>query len=777
VRAPASKKSGRPCRDASQVTLTSRWLRFACELASGAWSIDSVAETPSLHLAAAGRIELLAPDGQVLQRDVSDATLLEIDTTELVESRSGERLQVRRAWHDGLVAVQTFELARDSAVLTASLSIETTRPVGLALRAIEPIARPDRSAANLAVAPALEYALDFGWSAAVPPRRVKLGDASEIVTTGLVTLGSSSLDRALALAFANGRDIVGEYRFQRRNDPASSVVACARAWVGDVDLAPLTRASAVLWLCVDRLDEALLRFAAQQRPTGPQVDRVDQQVELPPGGTMDRHCPVWFGLGALTKSGQGPAVQGSSPPLDERAVLDRLAGAVASGYAPALNVALLPADWRRADGDWRADPDRYSRGLRALAEVVHDARLHAGVEVAPFGTHRTSDLVRDHPTWLLRAPNGDPVPVESASGDFFALDPTNPEVREWLRALGRQLAEWGFDAVRVDCSASVLSPGWQQNGTLSPLAAFRAGLAALRSGLAGRPIAVSGGPLFATLDRAEVVETDSRPLSRADPASLLRAFLGQGGPLASAGPLRVNMPEQTLDEARAAATIACFAGGALLLDESAVPMPRERSRLVEVCLPPLRATFLPVDPFATAGPRLFRATIRQRWEEWQLVVALNPSSEPAAIAVPFASLGIRGQHHAFEFWRQQYLGAFADNVALDSVSAGGCQVIALRPVQRLPQVVGTSLHVGLGAVDVQDVRWRDDSADLSLSLTAVGDREGAVTIALPAGWTPGSVRGSGGHFAISPLAPGLLRLDCRFRDLAEPQITFWPESP
>jgi hypothetical protein len=310
-----------------------------------------------------------------------------------------------------------------------------------------------------------------------------------------------------------------------------------------------------------------------------------------------------------------------------------------------------------------------------------------------------------------------------------------------------------------------------------PLAAFRKGLAALRSGLAGLSIAMSGGPLFAAVDLVAVVETDRRSLRRADSAPLLRAFFGQCGPLASAGPLRVNAPDQTLDEARAAATIACFAGGTVLLDESAIPLPRERSRVVEVCLPPLRAAILPVDPFAPSGPRLFRATIRQRWEEWQLVVAVNPLARPDAIVVPFASLGIRGQHHAFEFWRQVYLGAFGESITLGSVPPGGCQVVALRPVQRMPQVVGTSLHVGLGAVDLQDVRWRDDSADLSLSLTAVGDREGTITIVVPFGWTPGSVRSSGGHFAICPLSPGLLRLDCRFRDLAEAQITFWRESP
>src|SRR5262249_7927791 len=163
------------------------------------------------------------------------------------------------------------------------------------------------------------------------------------------------------------------------------------------------------------------------------------------------------------------------------------------------------------------------------------------------------------------------------------------------------------------------------------------------------PIISSAGPLFAALDLAAIVETDERPLRRADPRPLLRAFLGLCGPLASAGPLLINASGQSLDEAKAAATVAALGGGAIMLgDVAAGPLRRERGRVVTACLPPVPAVVLPLAPFGPGGIQLFGARIRQRWDDWLLVVALNPTEQPMAIVASFDALGIAGPHHAFE---------------------------------------------------------------------------------------------------------------------------------
>jgi hypothetical protein len=782
VSAGARHQDARPCRFVADATLTSRYLRFAYAPATGRWSVETVSGAPSLHLEARGCVELLDPEGQRVSRDVTTTTLIGIEPS---VDESEQRIQARRCWADGLVAVQTFALARDAAFLTVTLAIEATRPVGSAVHVIEPLALPDRSNANLVVTPAFESVLDLGWSAAIPPRRSTIAETSEINATGLVALGSGSFERALVLALADGRDGIGDFRVQASSARSSpeTTPGCralkldARAWVGDVDLAPGRQPSVALWIGVDRLDEALTCFAAQQRGLASRIASATQPAALSPGVGGDCHCSVWLGHGSPT-SLDGPTfpIRPGPSALDEGVLLDGLANAVASGLTRAVDAALVPAGWQLTEGDSVADSAHLPTDIRRLVDAIHHARLRAGLDVAPFAARRSSVVVRDHPIWLLRAPNGDPVLVGDPAAESFALDATHPEVSEWIRSLGRQLVDWGFDCARIDSAVDGLNRGWRANGTISPLAAFRMGLVALRSGMAGRPIAMAGGPLFAALDLADVIETDSRLLTRADSAPLLRAFLGQCGPLASAGPLLLHAPEQTLDEARAAATVAAFAGGAMLLGDVATRLPTERARLVEACLPALHAAVLPVDPFAADGPRLFRATIQQRWEEWQLVIALNPANEPATIVASFESLGISGRHHAFEFWGQSYLGMVADRLVLDRIPAGGCQVISLHPIQVTPQVLATSLHVGLGAIDLQDVRWSDETADFSLSLTAVGDREGSVTIAVPPGWSPGSVRGSGGHFALRRLAGRLLQVDVRFRDVGEAQITFWPES-
>jgi hypothetical protein len=478
--------------------------------------------------------------------------------------------------------------------------------------------------------------------------------------------------------------------------------------------------------------------------------------------------------GVADQSVSTPATfQPSSGVLDERSVLDALSVATTSQVTSALDVALIPSGWQLSEGDWQPDPVRFPHGLRAIADVIHDARVQAALSFAPLIVGRSSSVVRDHPAWLLRNASGDPIAV--GDGEQFILDATQPAVRDWLQSLGRLVAEtWCFDRVRVESPDVVVDGDYRASGGTSPLAAFRSALEAVRSGISDRPLVSSGGPLFAALDLAAIVEIVDEPLRRADPAPLLRSFLGLCGPVACAGRLLVNAPDQSLDEARAAATIASFGGGAMAFgDVAAGPFPLERARVVQVCLPPVPATVLPLDPFAAGGVGLFGARIRRRWGDWHLVVALNPTEQAAAVVASFDALGLTGPHHAFEFWTQTYLGIASGRLFLDEVPAGGCQVIALHPQQARPQVVGTSLHVGLGAVELQDVLWVDETCDLRLTLTAVGDREGTVTIVMPPGWSIGTARGTGGHFALQQLGDSVLQINCRFRDVGETQVTFW----
>ena len=60
-------------------------------------------------------------------------------------------------------------------------------------------------------------------------------------------------------------------------------------------------------------------------------------------------------------------------------------------------------DDRRGLGDWVVDPERWPDGLHPLIERVHALGLDFGLWVEPEMVNLDSDLVREHPEWVLRA--------------------------------------------------------------------------------------------------------------------------------------------------------------------------------------------------------------------------------------------------------------------------------------------------------------------------------------------------------------------------------------
>ncbi len=60
-------------------------------------------------------------------------------------------------------------------------------------------------------------------------------------------------------------------------------------------------------------------------------------------------------------------------------------------------------DDRRGLGDWTVDEERWPDGLHPLIERVHALGLDFGLWVEPEMVNLDSDLVREHPDWVLRA--------------------------------------------------------------------------------------------------------------------------------------------------------------------------------------------------------------------------------------------------------------------------------------------------------------------------------------------------------------------------------------
>ncbi len=109
------------------------------------------------------------------------------------------------------------------------------------------------------------------------------------------------------------------------------------------------------------------------------------------------------------------------------------------------------------------------------------------------------------------------------------------------------------------------------------------------------------------------------------------------------------------------------------------------------------------------------------------VLIHNPTSTPQPLGLEFARVGRAGApHHVYDFFANAYLGLTDEGVASREVGAGGCRLLALTPQAERPQVVGSSLHVGMGTAEVAALRERDGG--LVLAMRHAGQHAGNVFV-------------------------------------------------
>lgn len=128
----------------------------------------------------------------------------------------------------------------------------------------------------------------------------------------------------------------------------------------------------------------------------------------------------------------------------------------------------LGSSWSEV-GDWQnPDATRFPDGLASIADNIHAAGMIAGIWFAPFVASRSSRLVKDHPAWLLKDTNEQPISVSSPVGHVLVLDTLNAEVRAYVADAIHSFVEAGFGLVEADLLyvAALMPHGGKNRGEL-----------------------------------------------------------------------------------------------------------------------------------------------------------------------------------------------------------------------------------------------------------------------------------------------------------------------
>lgn len=137
--------------------------------------------------------------------------------------------------------------------------------------------------------------------------------------------------------------------------------------------------------------------------------------------------------------------------IDENIVLRDLKGL--SRARESVNIFQIDDGYEPFVGDWLDYNGKdFPNGMKTIADAVHREGYLAGIWLAPFNVQRgKSRILKEHPDWLIRNPDGKPQLGCVAWGGAYTLDIYNPEVREHLKKVfDTVLDDWGYDMVKLD---------------------------------------------------------------------------------------------------------------------------------------------------------------------------------------------------------------------------------------------------------------------------------------------------------------------------------------
>ncbi len=108
--------------------------------------------------------------------------------------------------------------------------------------------------------------------------------------------------------------------------------------------------------------------------------------------------------------------------------------------------------WQTNEGDWQPNPKKFPRGdadVRALVDKIHAAGFKAQLWWAPLSASPGSNLLREHPDWLLLDEHGEKRKISWWNALY--LCPAVPEVVRYHQALAEKIFKvWGFDGLKLD---------------------------------------------------------------------------------------------------------------------------------------------------------------------------------------------------------------------------------------------------------------------------------------------------------------------------------------
>ncbi|MGH9396938.1 MAG: glycoside hydrolase family 36 protein [Terriglobia bacterium] len=454
---------------------------------------------------------------------------------------------------------------------------------------------------------------------------------------------------------------------------------------------------------------------------------------------------------------------------------------------------------------------KFPHGPKWLANYIKSKGLLPGIWLVP---NAYAGAVKQHPEWYLRYKKNGKIVLDYSTP---TLDPTNPEVLNFLRKEFTILDNWGFEYYKFDGEHDFLKyvPGIDlskiANPSIDPITAYRRRLRVIRDTI-GPHRFIEGCPAGAPLDGIGYFNSY---YTGADPYNSWRgmysvssslnanAFLNHLVVYVMPGEMDVEPPMTvaeamkrrpapvvatarerekhlhgfgtTLAEAHTVLSWVALSGVVYSLGSLVAELPQERTKLLQMTLPTMpilpidlfsRGTDMPMwdifkhttpDDYIHNYPEIVDLKINQPAGVYDVAGLINWRGWPIVRDLLFADkLGLNpdARYVVFDFWEQKLLGVFRGRMVV-AIDPYDTRVLLIHPLLNRPQLVGTSRHI-TGADSIKRLAWDGlRNSQRGTSETVPGD-DYTLWFYVPNGVTVSKVRAETSRKAVVPVRHDLI---------------------
>jgi alpha-galactosidase len=126
-----------------------------------------------------------------------------------------------------------------------------------------------------------------------------------------------------------------------------------------------------------------------------------------------------------------------------------------------IDVIQIDDGWQLNVGDWSANKE-FPEGMNEIATYIKSKGKKAGLWVAPLICLPESEVVKNHPDWILRDEKGEAVTAGYNWGTtYYTFDTTLPEVQKHIFEIFTNFKDWGFEYFKLDFMYAGALPGYR----------------------------------------------------------------------------------------------------------------------------------------------------------------------------------------------------------------------------------------------------------------------------------------------------------------------------